>query len=168
MLTAASDWLRCSLKHTHALMRITTDPKKSNIHFAIQNRRKHVNEHAKQCTEQPMQCFENKTATLYMQEETLRAGNIKETLTQANALILSCAHTHISTAVPTWKSLSYLSWLWSLSTSWGSVATLRTVNSFVSRACAGWDASVVLLTDGSAAVPLVSTAWESMWPWHKD
>ncbi len=58
-----------------------------------------------------MQCFENKTATLYMQEETLRAGNIKETLTQANALILSCEHTYILTAVQTWKSLSYLSWL---------------------------------------------------------
>lgn len=60
-------------------MRITTNQKRSNSHFAIQNR-KHVNEHAKQHTGQSMRCFGSKTATLYMQE-ALRAQHIKETLT---------------------------------------------------------------------------------------
>lgn len=83
---------------THRMC-ITTNHKRSNIHFAIQNRRKHVNEHAKQHTGQSMRRFGSKTATLYMQEEALRAQNIKETLTQqlrdiSHALILSSARTH--------------------------------------------------------------------------
>lgn len=100
MLTAVSDGLRCSLKRTEcASLQITKD-----LIFTLQfkNQRKHVNEQAKQHTGQSMRRFGSKTATLYMQEEALRAQNIKETLTQqlrdiSHALILSSAHTHTRT-----------------------------------------------------------------------